>query len=83
MPFDAEWAESTADASSSRLVIAKAGGVAQTNLLETAAGYVGWKVYRSDWGYGDFNLSLTFPETEGEWTAALTRSPEGIVISVR
>jgi len=83
IPCDAGWAESTAAATSSRLVIAKIGGETQTNALAGAGGYFGWRLRHSDWGYGTFNLSLTFPGTEGEWDATLTRVPEGFILSVR
>jgi hypothetical protein len=83
IPYDAGWAAATAGADAGRLVIAKAGGAAQTNALPDAAGYHGWRIRDSDWGYGTFNLSLTFPGTEGEWDAALTRVPEGTMLSVR
>ncbi len=82
IPYDAEWAEATAGATNSFLVIAKTGGVTQTNALETA-GYFGWKVKRSDWGYGTFNLALTFPGAEGEWDGTLARVPDGMMFSVR
>jgi len=84
IPYDAGWAEATAGAAESLLVIAKAGGMAQTNALADASGYFGWKVKRSDWGYGTFNLALTFPGTvTNGWDAALVRLPEGFMFSVR
>ena len=83
IPYDAGWAASTDGAAAGRLVIAKAGGPAQTNALSDACGYFGWTLKRSDWGYGTFNLALTFPGKEGEWDAALTRVPEGTVIRLQ
>ncbi|MFA7174210.1 MAG: hypothetical protein WC340_12530 [Kiritimatiellia bacterium] len=84
IPYDADWAEATAGATTSRVVIAKAGGVTQTNALADASGYFGWKLRKSDWGYGIFNLTLTFPETLAEeWKATLVRIPEGMLIKVQ
>ena len=82
--YDAGWAEATAGAVTGQLVIAKAGGLAQTNALADASGYYGWKVKRSDWGYGTFNLALTFPGMgTNAWDATLVRVPEGFMFSVR
>ena len=83
IPYNAGWAEATAGAADSRLVIAKVGGAVQTNALGDASGYYGWKVKRSDWGYGTFNLALTFPGTEGEWDATVNYLPNGTLIGVR
>ena len=83
IPYDAGWTNSTTNAVASRLVIAKPEGATQTNALSDASGYFGWKLEHSDWGYGMFNLSLTFPGTEGEWDAMLTRLLGGTMISVR
>ena len=84
IPYNAGWAEATHDATSSLLVIAKTGGVMQTNALTDACGYFGWKIRRSDWGYGTFNLALTFSETvTNAWDAVLVRVPDGMMFSVR
>jgi hypothetical protein len=83
IPYDAGWTAATDGASEARLVIAKEGGMTRTNALPDAAGYAGWKLKGGDWGYGSFGLSLTFPGTEGGWDAALTRIPEGTMLSVR
>ncbi len=83
IPYDAGWAAATADAASSRLVIAKVGGTVQTNALADAAGYYGWKLKHGDWGYGAFNLALTFPSTEGEWNATVNYLPNGSLIGIR
>ncbi|MDD4103228.1 MAG: hypothetical protein PHU80_11445, partial [Kiritimatiellae bacterium] len=77
IPYDAGWAESTAAATNSRVVIAKVGGAVQTNALADASGYFGWKLRNSGWGYGAFSLALTFPGTEGEWDAELMRPMDG------
>lgn len=83
IPYDVGWTEATADAGSSRLVIAKVGGTVQTNTLAAAAGYYGWKLMHSDWGFGTFNLALTFPGAEGEWNASVTRLADGTMILMR
>lgn len=83
IPYDAGWAAATADAASSRLVIAKVGGTVQTNALADAAGYYGWKLKHGDWGYGAFNLALTFPGYDGEWDANVVYVPNGTLIGVR
>jgi len=83
IPYDATWAAATANAASSRLVIAKVGGSTQTNAMPDAAGYYGWKLKNSGWGYGTFNLALTFPGMAGEWDATVTRPVDGIMIRVR
>ena len=83
IPYDASWLASATNASGSQLVIAKAGGTAETNALPNAAGYAGWKLTGGNWGYGTFNLALTFPGAEGGFDAALLRSPDGFMFSVR
>ena len=84
LAYDAGWAEATAGAVTGQLVIAKAGGLTQTSALADASGYYGWKIKRSDWGYGTFNLALTFPGMESNaWDATLVRVPEGFMFSVR
>ena len=83
IPYDAGWAESTDGATNSLLVIAKAGGAAQTNALADAGGYYGWKIKHSDWGYGTFNLALTFSGKEGKWVETLTRPMDGTMIRMQ
>jgi hypothetical protein len=84
IPVDAGWTEATASAVASRLVIAQADGrTVQTNALADAGGYFGWKLKHGDWGYGTFNLALTFPGTVGEWDATLTRPMDGTLIRMQ
>jgi len=84
IPYDATWTAATADATQSRFVIAKVGGALQTNALADASGYCGWKLKRSDWGYGTFNLTLTFPGTvTNGWDASLTRPMDGTMIRMQ
>jgi len=84
IPYDAQWAEATAAATASRMVIAKQGGITQTNALADANGYFGWNVKQGNWGYGTFSLALTFPETvTNGWDATLVRVPDGFMFCVR
>jgi len=83
IPYDAAWSAATADACAGRLVIAKESGAIRTNTLAEASGYFGWKLRADGWGYGTFNLALTFPETEGEWDAALVHVPGGTMVLMR
>jgi len=82
IPYDFDWAAASANALTSQLVIAKTGKTTQTNMVADASGYVGWKLKNSLWGYGTFNLELTFPGTAATAsTAELIRNPEGTMIS--
>ena len=81
--YDKGWAVATADATSSQVAIAKVGGMSQTIVLEETAGYYGWKLRHGDWGYGAFNLALTFPGAQGEWNATVNYLPNGTLIGVR
>lgn len=83
IPYDASWTAATDGAAAGRLAIAKIGGVPQTNSLSNASGYFGWKLANSGWGYGTFNLALTFPDTEGVWDATLAYVPCGILILMK
>jgi len=84
LSYDAAWTAATAAATVSQLVIAKTdGSMTQTNSLADASGYVGWKLKGSEWGFGTFNLDLTFPGTVEEgWAATLTRLADGTVIII-
>lgn len=83
IPYDALFSGTATNAVSAQLAIAKRGGAAQTNVLAGVAGYYGWKIRNSDWGYGLFDLALAFPGMTNEWTAALMRLPDGFMFSVR
>jgi len=83
IPYEAGWLEETSDASTSQLVIEKTDRPVQTNSFPASSGYFGWKLYDSEWGYGTFDLALTFPGTEGGWNAVLSRTPGGTIIIVR
>ncbi|MDD2598027.1 MAG: hypothetical protein PHO37_02215 [Kiritimatiellae bacterium] len=82
IPYDAGWSAATAAATESQLVIAKVDGITQTNALVDAAGYFGWKVIGSGLGTGTFNLALSFPGTQGEWSGTAVL-PNGTIIMVR
>ncbi|MFA7173934.1 MAG: hypothetical protein WC340_11070 [Kiritimatiellia bacterium] len=47
------------------------------------AGYYGWKIKNSVWGYGTFDLTMIFPRTDGELRAELTRPLDETAISIR
>lgn len=83
IPYDASFSEAATNALYTQLVIAKEGGAAQTNAFADVAGYYGWKIRRSSWGYGTFDLALTFPGMTNEWTAKLMRLTDGFMLSVR
>lgn len=84
IPYNAAWDEASAAATSSQLVIDKTGGVTQTHALSNADGYFGWNVQNSSWGYGTFDLTLTFPGTAANaWEATLVRMPTATVLGIR
>lgn len=84
IPYDASWLGSATNAVSARFIIAKTGGAVQTNLFADAAGYAGWKVRNSGWGYGTFLLTLAFPDAGADaLTAELFRPMDGTAIRVR
>jgi len=83
IPYDAGWAAATVAATNSQLVIAKMGGSTQTNGMPDAAGYYGWKLKNSGWGYGTFNLALTFCGMAGEWDATVARPMEGTLVKMQ
>lgn len=83
IPFDAAWKLTTDAAPESRLIIAKEGGMSQTNIFHDASGYYGWQVAGGDWGYGIFHLTLGFWGTEDGWDATLMRIPGGTFIRMK
>jgi hypothetical protein len=83
IPYDAAWMPEAANAATAQIVIAKEGGTARTNVFAEAAGYTGWKIRNSGWGYGAFGLALVFPGTAAEaLTAEVTRPLDGTAIRV-
>ncbi len=83
LAYDANWGESPAHAGSAMLTIAKANGASTTHTFADTAGYTGWKLRNSGWGYGAFDLSLSFSGMTNEWTATLIRPMDGTAVSVR
>jgi len=83
IPYDASFSGTATNALSTQLVIAKDHGAVQTNMFSDVAGFYGWKIRRSNWGYGTFDLTLTFPGMTNEWTAELTRQTDGMIFGVR
>ena len=82
IPYDAMWTMST-NTVSSQIVIAKTDGPVQTNVFDDVSGYMGWTVRHSGWGYGTFDLLLTFEGVTNAWTAELVRLMDGTAISLR
>ena len=83
IPYNASWSADGTNAVSSQIVIAKIGGTVQTNAFTDASGYMGWKVRSSGWGYGTFDLSLTFAGATNMWMAELTRQLDGTMIRMK
>jgi len=83
IPYDASWLEATTNAASAQFVIAKDGGPVETNTYANVAGYTGWKIVRSGWGYGTFDLALSFPGSTNVWAAELTRPMDGMMIRMQ
>lgn len=83
IPYDAEWSATTAEAGSSLLTIAKTAGQLKSNALADASGWYGWDLSAGEWGYGTFDLLLTFPGYEKEWTATLVRMLDGAILTIR
>jgi len=83
IPYDASFSGTATNALSTQLVIAKRGGAVQTNAFADVAGYYGWKIRRSSWGYGTFDLALTFPGMTNAWAAELMRQTDGLIFGMR
>ncbi|MDD4018062.1 MAG: hypothetical protein PHV28_08955 [Kiritimatiellae bacterium] len=83
IPYDASFSGTATNALSTQLVIGRRGGAVQTNAFADVAGYYGWKIRRGSWGYGTFDLALTFPGMTNAWTAELIRQTDGSMYSVR
>ena len=83
IPYDAAWSALPTNAVTTEFVIAKEGGAVQTNTFADVAGYFGWRICHSAWGYGVFDLSLTFSGMTNEWAAVLERPLDGFMMKVR
>lgn len=83
LAYDKGWMATTANATTSQLTIAKINGISQINVLEGTSGYYGWKLKKSDWGYGKFNLTLSFPGEQGEWNETVNYIALGTLIGIR
>jgi hypothetical protein len=83
LPYDALWTVSGTNATAAQAVIAKAGGESRTNAFSNTAGYFGWKIRNGGWGYGTFDLALTFAGITNMWSAELIRALDGTAVSVR
>ena len=84
IPYDADWTNATAGSATGRLMITKTDGSTKTNTLAEASGYFGWDLTGDGWGYGIFNLSLTFPPMgTNTWDARLMRPMDGTIIRMQ
>jgi len=83
IPYDASWTEAATNAASARLVVAKEGGAAETNAFADVAGYTNWKLVHGAWGYGVFDLTLTFFGATNTWAAVLMRPLDGTMIGMQ
>ncbi len=84
IPYDAVFAPAATNAMTAHLVIAQETVRVQTNALSDASGYVGWKIKNNGWGYGTFDLMLTFPGTAADaLTAELMRPYDGTSFRLR
>lgn len=82
IPYDATWTAATVGAAVSQLKITREGMSEDTYPL-AASGYHGWNIEKGGWGFGTFNLALTFPGIAGaQWDASLVRTPMGTMIRV-
>jgi len=82
-PYDALWTVSGTNAAAAQVVIAKIGGASQTNVFPDTTGYFGWKIRNSGWGYGTFDLTLSFVGITNMWSAELMRALDGTTVSVK
>jgi len=82
LPYDATWTGAS-NAVSSQIVIAKVGGAVQTNALANTAGYCGWRLRNSGWGYGTFDLTLSFAGVTDVWDAEVTRPLDGTMVRMQ
>lgn len=82
IPYDAAWAGAS-NTVGPQVVIAKAGGAVQTNAFGNTSGYYGWKLRNSGWGYGTFNLTLSYASVANIYEAEVTRSLDGTAVSIR
>lgn len=81
IPYSAAWEENAAAATNVLLTVAgpdKSGEARFSDRL----GYYGLQLSSSGWGFGAFDLTLSFLGTAVNLNATLFRSPEGSVISL-
>jgi len=84
IPYAAFFSDAATNAATAQLVIDKENGMVLTNAFAGVAGYYGWKLGNSGWGYGLFSLELTFPGTAAEaLTVELARPLDGTMVRMR
>jgi len=83
IPYDASWnRNASTNTYRTRIEISRQGGISETTLMDNKEGYYGWKLINSNWGYGVFDLDLTFQGSSYQLQAQLTRWPDGTVLLV-
>lgn len=82
-PYDAFWSVSGTNAAAAQVVIAKISSASQTNVFPDTTGYFGWKIRNSGWGYGTFDLTLSFIGITNVWSAELARFLDGTSVRIK
>jgi len=82
IPYSAAWAENTTSATNVQLAIVGP-AKAETLLLGKTLGYYGLKLLNRGWGFGTFDLTLSFLGTAGTQSATLFRSEDGVLLSLQ
>ncbi|MDD4623692.1 MAG: hypothetical protein PHG71_10705 [Kiritimatiellae bacterium] len=83
IPYDLSFSADAAAAAPARLVIAKQDGRAETNTFAEAVGFYGWQIVNNGWGFGMYDLSLTFTGTSDSCDATVVRMPDGTMIRLQ
>ncbi len=83
IPCDVSFTEDATAAAPVQLVITKQDVRSETNTFEAAVGYYGWKIEGNGWGFGVYDLSLTFAGTADSCDATVVRIPSGTALRVR
>mgnify|MGYP001160574578 CR=1 FL=1 len=82
VPYDAAWT-TTSNAVCPQILIAKDDGTVQTNVFGNVSGYHGWRLKGCGWGYGTFDLTLSFANVTNVWTAEVKRLQDGTAVNIR
>ena len=83
IPYDASWdMNAYTNSINADIEISRRGGMTENTQMSTNAGYFGWKLTNSEWGYGIFDLELTFPGSTYVLQAELERWPQGTILQI-